>query len=119
MFVTKGLTPELSGALATHPADYFISEHRDVPSRFALYPCRVRSSDLLGGNFHVIDAAGCGWYRCAVFAHSLKVQLDGFADGLLRIDYSHTRGYAARKVRNIRGEIASSVLHNYCVSHGI
>jgi hypothetical protein len=47
------------------------------------------------------------------------MKLDGFADGLLSVLSSLAGGYAPGKIENIGGEVGSSLLNDYGITHGI
>src|SRR5262245_60102286 len=81
---------------------------------------RCRGSRLESGrDFYVIHATGWHGNRRSVLSHAFQVKLDGFADRLLCVLGSLTGGHAPRKIENIGGVVAFSLLNDYGVSHGI
>ena len=84
--------------------------------------CASRWSDGLCRNFDVLDATDCRGNGYAVFAHAIKVKLNGFANLRLNFAYCCTRGDASRKIRNVRRKISlcffyyDSVPHKFLIS---
>ena len=77
----------------------------------------VTCSRLLCRDVDVLDAA-LGWQnRCAIFAHAIKMKLNGFTH--LRFDFfdGGARSDATWKIRNVRREIAFCLLDYDCIAH--
>lgn len=69
-----------------------------------LVRARVRSNHWLGSDLD--DSASPRGNWCAVFAHPLKVEMNGLTNCLLRSGRRVARSYAARQIWKIGGKVA-------------
>ena len=79
--------------------------------------CASRWNGELCPNFYVLDATDWRGNRYAVFAHAIKVKLNGFANLRRNFAYCGTRGDASRKIRNVRRKISLCFFYHDSVTH--
>jgi hypothetical protein len=71
----------------------------------------------LGGDLNVVDTARRSRNLYTIVPQSLKMELDGFANRLLRVVQCRAGSDAAREIWHVRREIITGSLYDNCVPH--